>query len=226
MVDSTGREADDCCTVDPTIARWFDRATRRQLDVGHLPPLNPTSARLADLLDDVATIRPTMLELGCGSGALTVRLLESGAASATAVDLSPASIGAARERAARAGVEDRAAFSVGDGATAPLEPHDWVVLDRVLCCYPDLDRLLAVSIGAARRRYALSVPVSWGWRGWLARLFVRLEAATAPLRGHPCRGYVHDVGRIEGRLRAAGLSRLRSSAKGMWYTAVFERAPG
>ena len=41
---------------------------------------------------------------------------------------------------------------MGDGASVRLVPHDWVVLDRVLCCYPDLDRLLPKILDKAFER--------------------------------------------------------------------------
>jgi SAM-dependent methyltransferase len=214
----------DCCaTPDPRIARHFDRRTRDRLASGRLPALNETSARLRDALADVGDDRPTILELGCGSGALTVELLERGATRATGIDLSPTSIDAARRRVTEAGLAHRATFTIGDAAGVPLQAHDWVVLDRVVCCYPDLDRLLANAVGAARRRIALSAPVSWGWRGGLTRAAIRLEALTAPLRGNPCPNFVHDIRRIEDRLAVAGFGRRHGSVGGMWYLGVFER---
>ena len=83
-----------------------------------------------------------MLELGCGRGGLLLQLVQAGAARATGVDLSPASIDAARDRFEQAQLSKRAGLSVGDAARVPLEPHDWVILDRVMCCYADVEGLL------------------------------------------------------------------------------------
>ena len=51
--------------------------------------------------------------------------------------LSSASIDAARSRFDQAQLSERAHLSAGDAARVPLEPHDWVILDRVICCYPE-----------------------------------------------------------------------------------------
>lgn len=186
--------------------------------------MHAVSQRLyAALALEVGEQAPSVLELGCGSGALTVALLERGASTASGVDLSPGSLAVARRRAAEAGLTERTSFEVGDGALVPLTPQDWVVLDRVLCCYADLDRLLRNSIAAARRRYAFSVPVSSGWRGVLNRAIGWLEDTTNLLRGRPCPGFVHDIRQIEARLAAAGFRRTRSGAEGLWYVAVFDR---
>jgi SAM-dependent methyltransferase len=221
----TGRPA-DCCqaTADPRIQRWFDRKVRRLATAGDAFPIGPVSRRLLGLLDDVAETQPTVLELGCGPGALTLTLLERGASQATGIDLSPESLAIARQRTSEAGFGDRTDFQVGDGAVVPLEPHDWVVLDKVLCCYRDLDALLDRSIAAARRRFVFVVPDSRSWRGFVARWLVRLENLTNGLRGRPCPGYVHDLGVIEARLASAGF---RPACPPVlfrfWHLAVFER---
>ena len=213
----------DCCTADPRIARHFDKSVRAKAAKGALPEMVALSRRLLELLADVGELRPSVLELGSGSGALTVALLERGAAAANGIDLSPQSVATAQRRAAAAGVADRATFSIGDGAQVPLTAHDWVVLDRVICCYRDMDRLLANAIGAASQRLAFSVPPSSGWLGLLARAIVTCENATMRFRGRQCPGYVHDVRAIERRLAAAGFTRLRHARVNLWYAAVWER---
>jgi magnesium-protoporphyrin O-methyltransferase len=219
------RCAADCCTADfdPRIPRHFDKDMTGHLEAGTFPPLAETSRGLLELLSDVDQVKPTILELGSGSGGLSVALLERGAERADGVDLSPASVDVARRRAAEAGVSERATFSVGNGAEVDLEQHDWVVLDRVICCYAHVERLLTNSIAAARARYVISVPVSSGWRSLITKSISFLENATNRLRGRPCPGYVHPVPLIERRLADAGFRRLRYARVGLWHTAVYER---
>src|SRR3954447_8568775 len=223
-VDRSGVPSDCCATApDPRIARCFDERIRERTREGAPPPLHPVSRHLLDALADVDSARPSVLELGCGSGALTVSLLTSGATSVDGVDLSRASVAVARARAESAGVADLTSFAVGDAASVTLVERDWVVLDRVICCYRDVDRLGSRSSAAARRRYAFTVPVSHGWRGAAKRAWLRLEAVTSRWRGRPCPGYVHDVHRIERTLEASGFTPLRRRRFGFWYVAVFER---
>jgi magnesium-protoporphyrin O-methyltransferase len=215
----------DCCTVevDPRIARHFDKAMRDRAATGALTEMVPVSRRVLELLADVSELHPTVLELGAGSGALSVALLERGAAAADGIDLSPESVATAQRRAATAGVAERAKFQLGDGAQVALAAHDWVILDRVICCYAHVDRLLANAIGACGRRFIFSVPPSSGWRGLIARAIVTLENVFNRFRGRPCPGYVHDVRKIEARLSAAGFSRSRHARVSLWYAAVWER---
>src|SRR5581483_4319164 len=84
--------------------------------------------------------------------------------------------------AERRGVSDRTTFRVGDGARAELPPADVVVLNRVFCCYPDIDALLENSLAAARSVYAFTTPPSTGFAGALARLLTRLSNVVYRLR--------------------------------------------
>jgi magnesium-protoporphyrin O-methyltransferase len=140
------------------------------------------------------------------------------------VDLSAASIDAARKRFEQAHLSDRVRLSVGDAARVPLESHDWVILDRVMCCYPDIERLLANTLPAARQIYAFTVPSSRGWRGVIARIDEWLENAWNSIRGRPCPGYVHDLDLIEERLTVAGFRLLHRDRQRLWHIAIYEQS--
>ena len=212
-----------CCPADPAIARHFDSEMRSHAERGELPEMVDVTRTLLEMLPDVADARPTLLELGCGSGALTVELLRRGAARAAGVDLSAGSLAMARRRADAAGVAERVAFSHADASVVALEQHDWVVLDRVICCYRHLGQLLANAIPAARRRFIFSVPHDRGWRGLVTRSVVLAERLFNRLRRAPCAAFVHDIAEIERRLAEAGFERREWRNAGLWYAAVFER---
>jgi hypothetical protein len=152
-----------------------------------------------------------------------LEFLRGGAVRASGVELSGASIELATSRLATAGLTDRATLAVGDAANVPLEPHDWVVLDRVICCYPDAEALLANSMPAARRLYAFAVPNSRGLPGLAARASRWLDNGWNGLRGRPCATFVHDLDGLDGRLIADGFSRRVQATRGLWYVAVYER---
>jgi SAM-dependent methyltransferase len=225
-IDPTSeREGQECaCPTDPRIARHFDAKVAERLARGQDPVLVPVSERLRDALLSVGPAGRTLLELGCGRGGLLLALTQAGAASATGVDLSAASIEVARDRFEQAQLSDRVRLSVGDAARVTLESQDWVILDRVMCCYPDIERLLANTLPAARRLYAFTVPSSRGWRGVLARVEEWLENAWNSLRGRPCPGYVHDLDLIERRLASAGFQLRHRDHQRLWHIAIYERS--
>lgn len=164
----------------------------------------------------------TVLEIGCGYGRILVGALVGGARAATGVELDAEAVVEAGERASRAGQRDRCTFVVGDGATIPLAPHDIVILDRVICCYHDADRLVERSVAAAGTAYAFSVPESRGPRGAWNRLTYWLEGTWDRLRRNP-RTWVHDVRRIDRCLAAAGFTLAACGREGKWYLALYRR---
>jgi SAM-dependent methyltransferase len=213
----------ECCPAASTIEQHFDRKTSIRLASGEAFGLVDVSKRLRDALLPLDPAGSTILELGCGRGGLLLQLIQAGASRGTGIDLSGASIDVARRRFAAAGAAEAAELSVGDGARVTLTPHDWVILDRVMCCYPEIDRLLSNSVPAARRVYAFTVPESRGWRGVLSRVAGWLEDIWNSLRGCPCPGYVHDVDSIERTLAQAGFRRAYSGRLRLWHIGVFER---
>jgi SAM-dependent methyltransferase len=210
----TDRDPADCCgpPADPRVARRFDRSWTDWDDTEGFPQIVDVSAGLLDRLRDATLERPSVLEIGCGTGGLSVALLEMGARSVKGVDLSATSVDLARRRAARAGFAEQASFEVGQGAAVRGEQH----------CDGNLDRMLEAVIGAARSRIALSVPESRGWRGLLNRPMWAAENVWDLLH-QGCRGYVHDLRAIEGRLAGAGFSGISSGHVGLWHVAVYSR---
>jgi SAM-dependent methyltransferase len=210
--------------ADPRIARRFDELAEAWAEADELPELVDVSARLLDLLRDAPARRPSVLELGCGSGGLGVAMLEMGAARVTGIDLSASSLRLAKARAAAAGFGDQATFIAGNAADAEAAAHDWVILDRVVCCYGDPDRLVERAAELATERIGLTAPESRGWRGWLNRPLWAAENAWDLIRGG-CRGYVHDLRRLERCLAEAGFRPRATSRVGLWHVATYER-PG
>jgi SAM-dependent methyltransferase len=221
-----------CCSgpdLNKRIATFFDRRTAfLRGPEGKFPPLSPVSISLLNALAPKAEEGPTVLEFGSGTGGLLVGLLNAGASHATGVDLSATSAATARDRLAAAGVPDaRVTFIVGDAADAVVEPHDWVILDRAICCYPDVYRLMGHAIESARTRIAYSVPESDGWRRIVHRAMWWAEDSWQTLRGlRPSPGYWHSIRRIESQLAAAGFRPTAQWRFRLWRLAIFERAAG
>jgi len=155
---------------------------------------------------------------------LTRATVTRGATRATGLDLSPVAIGEATRLANEAGLAERVTFAVGDAAQVELVPFDVVVLDKVICCYPDVDSLLENTIRATGSTYAFAVPFSSGVRGLLARAALSSENRMRWIRRRAFRAYVHDVKRIESVLARAGFERVASARRTMWYVAVHQRA--
>src|SRR5258707_10514453 len=85
-----------------------------------------------------------LLDIGGGIGVISRELADTGIASATIVEASPAYLEVARREAGSQYGTSPTQFILGDFAViADTLPHaDVVTLDRVVCCYADAEALL------------------------------------------------------------------------------------
>jgi len=146
--------------------------------------------------------RGRLLDIGSGVGALTFELLERGLTEAVGVDLSSAYVAAAAAEAARRGRTGSARFVHGDfvGNASHFLPADVVTLDRVVCCYPEYERLLDESARLAARCFALSYPRDV----WCVRTWVGLQNVARELCRNPFRTFVHSASAVEHVICRAG----------------------
>lgn len=188
----------------------------------------PITGRLLSALARQGLEHRTVLDVGCGTGDLALASLQRGAERASGIDLAPGAIDLARTLADERGLADRASFAVGDGAVEPLARHDVVALNRVLCCYPKVDRLLANSLGATGSVYAYTAPVHTGIVGRLNRLWIAISNRWFRLRARKFRGFqafVHDLDAVDRTIATAGFRRVHvSRERVVWQLAVFNRA--
>ena len=119
----------------------------------------PATARgLVALAGDVAGA--SVLEIGGGIGTLELELLEAGAAPGTNVELSGGYEEAAAALLAEHRLGDRSSAASADFVEEAglVEPHDVVVLHRVVCCYPDADALVRRPLSIRAGRLLLTYP--------------------------------------------------------------------
>lgn len=212
-------EPERCC-FDDWVDSWSDKATKK-------PTAAKVTASLLDAITETGVADRTILDVGCGIGDLAIEVVTRGAASGTGYDLSAKAVEEARKLAAARGVGDRMRFEVGDGAKVDLPAADIVVINRVVCCYPDTDNLLEHTLGAARSVFAMTAPVSKGAMGWINRLWSTFENVGYRLRPKKYGGFrvfIHDLDRIDERIRAAGFRRVgREQRRVVWDLAVYTR---
>src|SRR5262249_26951080 len=178
-----------CCKA-PGFERHFDRKrVANDLRDYHAHGPIPTTRALIDALLHADVTADTLLDIGGGVGAIQYALLEAGARGATSVEASPDYLEVARAEAQRRGLAGRIRYEPGDfvEVAARVPAADIVTLDRVVCCYPDMDGLVKLSAQRSRRLYGLVYPRE----RWLMRLAVAVENLFRRLFGSPFRSFVH-----------------------------------
>ena len=164
-----------------------------------------------------------VLDIGCGIGPLGLSALRRGARSALLVEASAPSLKVAGELARELGVEERAELLLADGAHLPDSASgDAVVLDRVVCCYPDASTLLERAAALSAGTLVFSHPPSTWWM----RSAARLGNLAMRLFGREYRLFVHDEDELLEHARTAGHELVSRRSFGVWKVEVLARAPG
>jgi magnesium-protoporphyrin O-methyltransferase len=167
--------------------------------------LDKTARRIVAFLERERVENATVLEIGGGVGDIQLELLKRGAARAVNLELSPAYDRDAHELLREAGIdEERVDRRLHDIAHDPegVEPADVVVLHRVVCCYPDYERLLGAAASHARRLLVFSHPR----RNVVSRAFIAAQNLGLRLTRKEFRTFAHPPSAMLDVCRAHGLS--------------------
>lgn len=211
-----------CCPepsgYDEMFSSSFSLACSRRYDRRGLARL---ARRIVTYLEGRGVRDATVLEVGGGIGDLHVELLRLGARSATNLELSAGYDAQARALIERHGLVGRVERLGVDIAREPerVAPADVVVLNRVVCCYPDHVALLTAAGEHARSLLVLSHPTYTGYN----RLLSRLENAWLALRRREFRSFAHDPADMVRVVEATGMRRVHTHRGPMWSVIGFER---
>ena len=162
-----------------------------------------------------------MLEVGGGIGAIEIELLKAGVTRATNIELTPTYEEAAGELLREADLVGRVDRRIGDfvEAGAEVAAADLVILNRVICCYPDMPRLAAAAAEHAHSTLVLSYPNSRWWTRFglgLVNLGFRVFRVQFQV-------FLHPPDRILAEAEKGGL-RPRLNDRGLvWHVTAFER---
>jgi 2-polyprenyl-3-methyl-5-hydroxy-6-metoxy-1,4-benzoquinol methylase len=213
----------NCCSRHVSAARscfgWMSKMSDRRY---RRKGLDANQLQMIETLESLGLEGATLLEVGCGVGALHQTLLEKGAATALGIDLSPAALELAECRARELQLDQRTEYKSGDFVeiSGTLETADFTVMDKVICCYPAPRELIAAAMACTRGAIAVTYPRKhligeafnsvWNFGFWLFR--------------SDFRGFIHDPQLIQQSIEARGFRRVFNHDSRMWHTQVYVAA--
>lgn len=210
----------DCC--QPAYAGLFNsRRARKDAKSYRKKGLDGQSAQIVSFLSTQPLDGTTILEVGGGIGAIQLELLKAGADRAVSIELSTEYEPAARELLAEASLEERVDRRVGDfvGMNGDLPIADAVVLNKVICCYPDMPALLGAACEHARARVVITVPRE----RWLLRAVMGLANQWFRLRRSAFRAFVHPKQGMIEEATQRGFQLADEQSGRIWNVILFER---
>jgi cyclopropane fatty-acyl-phospholipid synthase-like methyltransferase len=163
----------------------------------------------------------TVLEVGGGVGEIQLELLKRGAAGSVNLELSPAYEREAERLLGEAGLQGRVQRRLHDIAVDPdsVEPADVVVLHRVVCCYPDYERLLRAAAARAGRLLVFSYPR----RNAVSRLLVAAQNVGFRARRMEFRTFAHPPSAMLAVLHERGLDASFGHSGTVWRVSGLAR---
>jgi 2-polyprenyl-3-methyl-5-hydroxy-6-metoxy-1,4-benzoquinol methylase len=211
----------DCCTPKGYRRIFSERSARAEAKRYQRRGLDATSRRIADLIKEQGVDGRTLLEVGGGIGAIEIELLKAGFARAVNVELTPTYEESARELLQEAGLADRVERKLMDfaAADASIEAADVVVMNRVICCYPDMPKLAGAAAEHARGMLVMSFPN----RRWWTRLGVTLSNIGFSVIGMQFRVFLHKPSQILAAVEERGFKTRLNQPGLLWQVVALER---
>lgn len=211
-----------CCTPKGYRQIFSERGAKAQARDYRRNGPDATSRRIVDLLKERGVQGLTLLEIGGGIGAIQIELLKAGLAHAVSVELTPIYEASAAELLREAGFEDRVERRVMDfvDAASQVAAADVVVMNRVVCCYPDLPLLEGAAAAHALHTLVMSFPKD----RWWTRAVVWMANVGMAITRREFRLFLHPAAQIWATGESHGLERSVSRRGVFWEIAAMQRA--
>ena len=205
------------------IAETFDDLAHDRCCKYKSKGLTASSQVLLDFLSNKGLTGKTVLEIGCGTGFFALETIRHGAVSCVGIDLSSAAIHEANEFARESGLQDRARFEVANAASTHQLASDVVVMDKVLCCYPDAEALLKTASDSSKDLLGFVVPRDEGLMRPAMRIGTALINLVERLRKTGFRLYLHPIRSIDALLAGSGFHQESKARSRFWLIFLYTR---
>src|SRR5260370_23057875 len=209
---------------EEAIAETFDDLAHDRCCKYKSNGLTASSQVLLDFISNKGLGGKTVLEIGCGTGFFALETLRNGASSCVGVDLSSAAIHEANAFAKESGLEERARFEVANAASTRQAASDVVVMDKVLCCYPDAAALLKTAAESSKELLGFVVPRDEGLMKPAMKFGTALINLVEELRKTGFRLYLHPLRPIDQLLSVSGFQQLDKAKSRFWLVFLYKRS--
>lgn len=212
----------DCCS--PKGYRWIfsEKNARADAQSYRRKGLDSTSRRIVDYLKQRGVEGRTLLEVGGGVGAIQIELLKAGVTRAISVELTPTYEQVALELLREAGFEDRVERKVADFAQSASEfdVADIVIMNRVICCYPDMP----VLAGAAADHTGEVLVMSFPKRTWWTRAMLAFGNLALRVTRRQFQVFIHSPAKILAEAERHGLRKAIDTPGLFWEVAAAQKS--
>lgn len=180
-----------------------------------------TTRYLIDYLVTKGIENKTLIDIGGGVGTIQHELLKNGLASVISIEASTAYSEVSKDEAKRQGHADKINFFHGDfvNLSADIPMTDIVTLDRVICCYPDMEKLVNSSLRQTREYYAVIYPHDTWWM----KVGIAIGNFIQRIKRSEYRGFIHSKKAFHRVVEEQEFKKCFSQKTMFWQVEIFQR---
>jgi magnesium-protoporphyrin O-methyltransferase len=214
----------ECCSPNGYRRMFSRRSAQADARRYRRKGLDGTSRRIFEFLTGHGIAGRSVLEVGGGCGALQLELLKAGASRAVGVELTPTYEEAAAQLINESGLSSRIQRRVGDFAVMGDEvpSADVVVMNRVVCCYPDMPGLATAAADHAGQLLVMSYPR----QTWWTNVGLRIGNLLLRLGRREFQVFLHPPDEIIATTKQRGLKLVLDQPGMIWTVAALRREEG
>lgn len=208
----------NCCGAD----KLFDlRGAQKEMKKYKHKGAKKTTKKLLELLFHKEISEKTLLDIGGGIGVIQWSFLEKGGKNTMDVDASKAYLEVARLYAEENDFLDKVQFQYGDFVekSDEINTYDYVTLDKVVCCYPDYESLLAQALKKCYKTIGLIYPMG----GLISKFFAQMEQVYFYFKKIPFATYIHSPRDIESFILSKGFKAVHKKISFPWLVQIYDR---
>jgi len=207
-----------CCQCQGIDGMFDKKAANREIKRYLKKGPSKTTIMLLDAVNRVGVQGLTFLDIGGGIGAIQHALLKWGALNGISIEASSAYIDLLKDEI---DLTEKVVFKHGDFTTiaSDLDSADIVTLDKVICCYDDMDELVGLSSKLAQKIYAVVYPRD----NWWTKLLLPIINFYPKIKGSSFRVFIHPTKQVEDIIIRNGLKRNYYNKRLFWQVAIFTR---
>lgn len=205
-----------CCGADQV----FDlKSAQKEMKSFQKKGASKSTKKLLYLMAKYNYSGKSLLDIGGGVGAIQWEFFQFGGAQTMDVDASQGYIKVASDYAQKNNFNARFEFGDFNDVSEKIDQHDFVTLDKVICCYPDYQLLLGNALSKTNEVIALTMPIG----GPISKFFAFLSRVYMKIKGNPFRTYVHDPKKVHDFIESKGFQLSEKGSQLPWLMRVYER---
>lgn len=215
-----------CCNCPSSSAlrgldRFFSKHSKKYIRTFRNKGLAKEQNMLVEGITKSPLAGKSLLEIGCGVGGLHITLLKQGALHATGIDVAEGMLEQARLLSKEFGTDGQTNYVLGDFTllSPAIARADITIMDKVVCCYEQVDDLLKKSLDKTESVFALTMPHNT----FIMKYLLHIPIFVGKLLRWSFHPYWHDWDRIVRQIQNAGFTTTYSNSTFAWSVYVFER---